>query len=650
MSEKIPSEERFEAMLDERFDPARRRDMVSGLLAHDRDRRPEPFPQAFVRGKILFFGAVPQAVRKAVTELVPPLLAHGEQLGLVLRDKNHQIHLYDKPSYEAATGSPVPPGVPLPAASYRYNPLYRVYTIQVVLPPLAVGEASAPPDVVLGMLRVLFARLLGDLWLREEVFSLESWREDAAAGKTGGPTAGFEEKVVVLSGVNFTPPPLAKAVETWAKRAGMNPTRLAAQARKGFFQDLLGQTARQMVPRESEAAVEETFRLYLAGLERTLPQALKDAVAAVEEADRQVMFLPAEEWFHYRRLAQGNPLAYMRAAQARMGFLLESLAAAAETFSELEGGKEIGKERGENGRAKGEEKEAEGVNPHVKDHLDSHLETLTQTGLARPFLLDNVRLSARLEARRKAFPLEVHQWLKALPQPDPQAHQLLTKRCRMAVYQRLYQVFLLLKEYLKAAEGGRGESFRQSPRHKELKAQVNNFRFRAPMINALHVRVGLLLDLAEQQASMAKSPRLPLDSLSRGWGQFISHRVLGLFFARNPNLLPGFDLQRYQDSAWAQTRAQAATAPHLALAALLHALYKELLADGGDTVMARLAAGMKANSGTFRHALLQALRPAEKDRALPAERRVEQLDALARAVAAAWRESRKNEIVVLSKT
>ena len=164
--------ERIDKLLEERFGPTHRNEMAVEIARHDQGRAPESFDAEHVRRKLRFHGSVPERVRAVLKEWLPGVLAFAAQSGLRLRDLNHEIHFYDRPSYEAATG-PIPKGVKLPASSQHFNQLYRVYTVRVVLP-----DRISTVSQLLTVLRAVLARLLGDIFLREEIFTLQAYRED----------------------------------------------------------------------------------------------------------------------------------------------------------------------------------------------------------------------------------------------------------------------------------------------------------------------------------------------------------------------------------------------------------------------------------------------------------------------------------------
>ena len=196
MAQPPMNEDRFEALLAERFAPAARRGMAPELSPTTPARKPageQPFPLEFVRRHIRFEGQIPPKVRQALSEWLPDMLAFAQAQGLTLRDLNHQIQVYDRPSYERVTRAPVPAGVPLPASSYQYNPLYRVYTIRLVL-----SDAPDKPEEVVAVLRVLLSRLLGDVYLREEVLNREPYHEDMAKSPQAV-SAGLGEKIALLA-------------------------------------------------------------------------------------------------------------------------------------------------------------------------------------------------------------------------------------------------------------------------------------------------------------------------------------------------------------------------------------------------------------------------------------------------------------------
>ncbi|MDH4225233.1 MAG: hypothetical protein OEW12_06265, partial [Deltaproteobacteria bacterium] len=605
MTTKAIPEDRFEAMLEERFSLAGRRGMADRVAAHDQNRRPAVFDLAGERKHIRFDGDIPPGVKTAVLEWTPELLSFCDGQGLELHDFSHDILVSGKEAYEKASGAPVPPSVPMPASSYRYHPLDKHYAVQLVVAPKPTGEEEA-----LAVLRVLFSRLLGDIYLREKVLCREPYREETARGATQV-TAGMREKLLLLSG---EPPtdrgPLTNLITDYAKRAGINPKKMADQARKGFFKESMQELERQMIPPSKEAAIDQAYGAALAAACENLPQTLAQTVAAVEEFNGQLTFLPVDGLPHTLRLKHRNPAHYLRVAQARLEFVLQGLDTAIESFDELQKG----------------DSPLAGV---MEEQVTALMDELTTQNLARPYLVEKARLSPRMEAARKRFPLEVHTLLRKMPLVADKARMFahLSKKMRANIYQRLYVALAGLKQWIQQQKAGEGAGFIQSERYKELKAAVYNFRFRRESAEALHVRSGIVLDLAEaadpDELSGKTRPiqRIPLEDFTRGWSHYISHQVIGQFLSAHPQKLPGFQPDRYFKTVDGGVVGQLQKGGgHYPLVYLLFCLHR--LAETRSTENGGLFRGLPGGAGlafvtdlmrnpfgTFRFAVLQALRP-----------------------------------------
>ena len=275
----------FDALLEERFGPAGRREMARRIAGHDEGRGEEGFDQAHVRRKLRFHGEVPAQVRAALLEWLPALLAHAAGRGLRLRDLNHEIHFFQRAAYEAEV-APVPAAVKLPASSYAYNQLYRVYTVRVVLPEQITGTAQ-----LLTVLRAALGRLLGDVFLREEIFTLAVYREDVESPETEL-SVGVAEKIQVLAEGAVTSPELERVLATYGKAIHVNYRRSPGQVRKAFFREAEQNLERQKLPGEREAVINGAFEVFLEQLRGDLPGAIAAMVATVEALNGQIDFIP----------------------------------------------------------------------------------------------------------------------------------------------------------------------------------------------------------------------------------------------------------------------------------------------------------------------------------------------------------------------
>jgi hypothetical protein len=258
-----------------------------------------------------------------------------------------------------------------------------------------------------------------------------------------------------------------------------------------------------------------------------------------------------------------------------------------------------------------------------------------------------VRLSEELTRKRTAFPLEVHALMARFP-PTEDADRLfrtLSRKLESALHQRLYQALLLLRHWIHLHERGRGEDFPRSPQYQTLKGLVANFRFRLPLLRALFVRAGVVLDVAESGAEALPGGErrvpFPVEDFGRAWGQFAAHAVLAGHLAERR--VKGFDGRRYWEQVNGRLRARIDEGrPVDSLGYLLGRLYERAGGDGGLPVLAALARDCPPS---FRFAVVQALCPPPDKRGAPW---LDQLDAWADSVLQARESSLANAIVAES--
>ena len=578
----------FDQLLEDRFRPENRREMARQIAARDQAVGGDKFDKAHVRRRVRFHGAIPDRVKGALREWVPDLLAFAAAHGLGLRDLNHEIHFYDPPAFRDSVGE-IPKGMSLPASSFLFNQLYRVYTVQVVLPSAVQGTAQ-----VMSVLRALLKRMIGDIFLREEVYVLEPFREDAAQPDEET-SVGLTEKIALLAEEEVTPPELGVTLAAYGQAKRMNFQRASQQVRKAFFREMAQEVERQALSPKWEALVESTFRMFQEQLRERPAEAIREAIAAVEKSNAQLNFLPPDELPEYLRLRQNNALHYLRAANLRLAFLLEMVGAVLEDFSELEA--------------------TDGaVTPMAEDRLDGFITRLQSEGLARPYLVPGAHLSEALAHKKAAFPLEVHALMSRMPPAEnpEKAFRALSKRVENSFYQRLYNALLITHAYLRARRMGRSEAFLGSERYRTLKGLMANFKFRQPLLQGLFVKIGIVLDFAEARHEPGEAKplrRFPLQAFRRSWGQFIPHALIAEYFGGAEGA-PGFDAGSYWQKADATFRAGLGEGTGN-LVYLLRRIHEEASSEGsgegpgeGLRVLAEL---LKNPSGTFRFSVGQAL-------------------------------------------
>jgi hypothetical protein len=191
---------------------------------------------------------------------------------------------------------------------------------------------------------------------------------------------------------------------------------------------------------------------------------------------------------------------------------------------------------------------------------------------------------------------------------------------------------------------GRQATFAKSELFATLKGLVANFRFRAPLLQSLFLRIGVVLDVAEHVPGALGDEgarlRFPVEEFSRAWGQFVAHALLAEYLARQRRL-KGFDPARYWQRV--EERVVAQVQAGNAGAQLLHLLRRVQVAAGAEGLPV-LAELLRQSTPTFRFTAAQALRPrpAGKDGAAW----LAQLETWAQSVLQARAGSLRNAIVV----
>ncbi len=553
-----PGEARFEALLDERFSPAGKRAFARALDAHDRTRgAPTPLDPALVRRNLRFRGPVPDPVRQLLSDWLPDLMAYAAERGLRLRDPHQELHVYTRGAFEKEQGA-LPAGLKLPASSFQHLPLYKRYIVRVVLP-----DRLGTTEELFTVLRALLTRLYGDVFLREEIFSLAAYREDVEIGQAQV-SVGLAEQVAVLAELPHTTPALEAALADFARTVGIPFKRHPEQARRAWFKELAAELALQRLAPERRALAEAVFAGYLRSLAADVPAGVQGLLETVAAQDRQLHFLPPDEAPAYERLRTQNPLHYLRSVKLRLEFLIGAFAGLEEDFAALS-------------------TPGAPYPPLAEERVAGCTLELERGRLARPYLVPGVRLSEELERKRNAFPLEVHALLAAFPEAErsERLFNSLRKRLESSLHQRLYNALVLLRHWMRLHDSGRQASFAKSQPFQTLKGLVANFRFRRPLLESLFLRIGVVLEVAEHAPGAAGGEagrqRFPVEEFSRAWGQFVAHALLADYLALRRRL-QGFDAARYWQRVEERLAAQV-QAGHPG-AQLLHLLRRVQVAAG----------------------------------------------------------------------
>ncbi|MBI4082534.1 MAG: hypothetical protein HY423_07985 [Candidatus Lambdaproteobacteria bacterium] len=610
----------IEALLDERLSAAGRREMARQVADHDRSRTPAGFDPAAVRRRLRFHGELPEKLRGVLQAWVPELMAHAARQGLRLREPFPDIAVYSAPAYVAKMGAAIPAQLRLPASSYTHEPRGRLYTVSLVLP-----ERSADADTLVTALRALATRLLGDIYLREDVLTQEAYREELRPPEAA--TAAPEEMLRLLAALPKLPPALERALALHGKAIGLDARRAPQAVRKAFFEGLRKELESRRLTPERAALVESAYGAHVQALRADPARALAATIAQVEALDGQLHFLPPDEAPQYRLLREKNPEHFLRSAQLRLDFLVELLAALLEDVSTLEAPQAP-------------------VSPLLEERIASQMEELRAQKLVRPYLIEDARLGEELRARRDAFPLEVHALLSRMPPAaDPRrAFDALSRRLRSNIYQRLYTMLLLLQAWVKARERQQDDPFRAGERYRQLTALLANFRLRKPLLEALRLQAALVLECVEAaRSSKEAARRLPVEPFARAWSLFVAPAlVAGYLGEAGAGRLPGFSAPRYLDAFDAGLRRQIGASPGPADLAYLLRRFQH---HAGAEALPALAGLLRAPSRTFRFVARQALlQPGRSEQG--AEARLDQLDGWAQLVWQALQASRRNAITV----
>lgn len=604
--------EKLDALFEERFSEGDREEMAREIAAQDAGKGSSPGGTgsdissdiSHIKKNIEFHGEMPEKIKTSLRDWTAELIVYAASQGLKLKDLNHQISFYSPKAFHSQV-APIPPGIKLPASSYIQNKLYGVYTVRVVLPDPITSSGQ-----FLTILRALLSRLMGEIYLAEEVFSLAAYREDRVE-KQQEVSASMEEKIKLLAEENISTPTFEATLKAYGEVAGLNYKRLPAQVRKAYFKEIKPDVENGKISQEREMILNALFTAFCDSLNQNLEGTTGETVAEVEKLNRAMNFLPPAELPTYQKLKEENPLHYLRSAQFRLGQAVEIMASFSEDFADLEA-------------------PAQAFSPLVDERVQNQMTQLRTENLARPYLVEGVRLSDELEKKKQRFPLEVHNLLNQMPAAENprKKFESLSKKLKNSLHQKLYTALLLGDAFLKAKREGSGGNFAQSEQFATFKGLLANFRFRLPLLEALHIKSGVVLDMADLDKEGGKQ-RFPAAEYTKAWSQFIPHALLVSFFEGSKQL-PGLDTDQYQKTVLGPlTEAvKKSPGPHC-LTYFLNCLHRKKGGEGLST----LSNMMAQPNGTFRFTINQVLNMKDK---MTGEERLAQLEHWAGVLLEAW--------------
>lgn len=614
-------ESRFDAMLEERFSAEGRERFAREITTHDNARAPAAFDPGVIQRRLRYRGEIPDKVKTLLTDWIPGLVAHAAANGLGLRDPHLDIEVFSKAAYEAAH-QPIPAGVSLPASSFRFDPIPHRYSVSVVLP-----QDLSSTETMFTILRSVLARIFGDVFLREEIFLLEPYREDAETEDAGN-TVGMAEQLALLAELPLDNPELTSVLSGYARNVGINYKKNPDSARKSFFKEAIADFERQRLSPERQALVESVVSGYLAALREDPAPEVARLSEDVDKLNRQLTFLPPADGPDYETLRRNNPLHFLRSVKLRMEFLLEVLSGVMEDFEDMEA-------------------PGHSFSPLAEERVSGNLFQLEREGLARPYLVPGAHLSDELERKRNGFPMEVQALLSRFPKPENpgKLFNSLRKKLENSLHQRIYHALAMLRQWIRQRESGRGEAFAKSAGHNTLKGLVANFRFRRPLLESLFIRIGVVLDVAERQGLAAGEgkARFPTGAFSRAWGQFAAHALLSGYIVEH-NALRNFDPLRYWEQVMTPHREKAGQDSKAGDTARLTTVLHALFSGSGGEGLPVLAEVLRQGAPSFRYAVGLALGPPPEGKTTA--QWLERLTAAAGAVLKARETSLQNAIVV----
>ncbi|MDH5751687.1 MAG: hypothetical protein OEZ59_04650 [Deltaproteobacteria bacterium] len=583
--------DRFEALLEERFSSSARQAFESQLKAHDQERAPTgPDPERYRRAvRFRQDGGgqtLPDNVRKTLADWLAGMAVFSQRLGFSLGGLVPNIIVYTRTAFESEQGA-LPRGMSLPASSYSYDALNRNYTIRLVMADKTTAET------LLTASRAVLARMLGDIFLRESVWTQDVYRQDAP----GEPAPmGLEVQLTLLAQGTIATPALEQHLNAFARKTGMSLKKHPREVRKGCLEEMQKLLEQGRLPLEMRTAVEESYQEYLDNLRKDLDAELQKALNEVDELNRQVNFLPPSLHPEYESMRRDNLLHFLRSARLRLSSAVEQMASVCEDYETLDGANSP-------------------PAPLLLDRVAGQSSALEAEGLARRCLVPGVRLSTEQQELLNRLPLEVHALVQRMPPGSDGAklYKSLTKRMESHLHQRIFNTLVYLRHWAELREKGSDDDFRSSETWRTLKGQVANFGFRLPLLRLLQSRLDVLLDLVPPapRSGADSLPEFPRRSFTAVWGQFAAHGLVAAYFAEAAPL-KGFDPARYWKPVlerWEIQTRQGGGAGGAGLLSLLLRKAQAALAgrgpqSGGLKALAALLAG---GDGTFRFSMIQAL-------------------------------------------
>ena len=427
--------DRFDAMLATRFSRARRRQQLEQGLAQEPPKKPLP---ELIGERMHFHGPIEEHVERELSHWLPLLLSHARERGLDWLPETYTLHIHHPLSYQGMSGRRLPAQIRLPATASSNGALGSYYRASLVLPP-----RIADADALFAAVRAMLSRVLGDLFLRRTVFARPGWKE-ALAGRqaAGGVSIGLADGLKVIAGFNRPPASMQGAVQQLIAVGRSLLQSSTAPSLRRCCEMLIKKLEEGQLREAQLRVIDEAVAVYLSQLQASGEAGVKAMISEVESRNRELNFLPIDFLPEYLRLQLEQPLHYLRAAHLRLGFVHAIGGLLLEDVMRLF-------------------HPASGAVQAIAPRLQAAIEALIQQGGARPYLLPEAHLTAKLKGTRAQFPLEIDALMQRLPMPPEQRNterfRWFERRYSNTMQQRLLEMAVIMRNLVRAIETGQRE-------------------------------------------------------------------------------------------------------------------------------------------------------------------------------------------------
>ena len=293
-----------EDFFEERFGDFNRDLLEEQIQEYDRRKREQPFDKEFVLQNLHFSKELPEKATTLLQYLIPAILEFSAKLDIRLRNPQHQVRFLTAKEFQQETGINLAGKIPLPASRLEFSSVTQLYTIIVILPPVIRSS-----EEIINITRTLFSKLIGEIYLNENVLPLEFYQQGAISSEATL-TAGIPEKLSLLQEQEFPSTTLQHYGSTFAKKQKMSFKKQRNLVKRHLTSYWLERWQKQKLLPEEEKAIQDIFHDFVDYFRQNSSTVLASAIQPLRKLNKQLHFILPHELNAYEYFANDDPATF----------------------------------------------------------------------------------------------------------------------------------------------------------------------------------------------------------------------------------------------------------------------------------------------------------------------------------------------------